>query len=69
MFDDDMFEDFFLYDEFISTTVTCPWCETRFELDVKEGETDARYQCADCRNVFSIDWVARTTQRLSDRPG
>ncbi len=61
-----MIDDFFLYDEFISTTVACPWCGTRYELDVQDGETDSRYGCGACGNTFSVDWVSRTVQRVGD---
>ncbi|MCA9090419.1 MAG: hypothetical protein KDA90_17500 [Planctomycetaceae bacterium] len=69
MFDDDTFEDFFLYDEFISTTVICPWCGGRCELDVVDGEQDDRYQCGVCKGIFSMDWVERVVRRIGDNEG
>ena len=59
-----MAEQFFVYDEFIATDVSCPGCNTTYHLDVKTGETDSRYLCSDCNRTFSVDWEERTVQLI-----
>ncbi len=63
-FGDSLFEQFMIYDQFFVADVPCPWCCAIHALDVKDGDNDDRYLCAECEHVFSVDWVARTCRPI-----
>ena len=66
MKNEELFNEFMIYDQFIATSVNCPWCGQVHELDVVEGDNDARYQCNNCSNFLSVNWVTRTVRQVSD---
>ena len=66
-FGDNLFEQFMIYDQFFATDIPCPWCGTQFHLDIQTGETDDRYQCEQCNQVFSVDWEARQVRRIEQQ--
>ena len=58
--------DFFIMEEFIfpeeggvtgTVEVTCPHCDSVWDLEVDSGNSDDGFRCGECNGEFSVDWV------------